>query len=156
MCKSGDRFFSFWNVDLFKSRHIRQLHSMWIDKYTVGFYWRKFSWEYEKKINWRINHWYIEKRTLPALAANNSTSLGVFILLVCDIFGQTVHPVKNYQQRQIWTPCNTHTSQIFDGNKWPWLNLKLFLLLWLNVIEETEILFLHPESRQYLMDSHFG
>ena len=36
----------------------------------------------------------MEEIASPMLPANNSESISAFFVSVCDIFGQTVHPVK--------------------------------------------------------------
>ena len=77
-----------------------------------------------KKIIWSINHWYIKEKSLPTSTANNSTSVGVFIFLICDIFGQTIHPVKKvrFVKARLMFSAYRH---YFSCQNWLWILQKL-------------------------------
>ena len=77
-----------------------------------------------KKFIWSINHWYIKEKSLPTSTANNSTSVGVFIFLICDIFGQTIHPVKKvrFVKARLMFSAYRH---YFSCQNWLWILQKL-------------------------------
>ena len=72
-----------------------------------------------KKINWNINHWYIEKRTLPAILHHLVFSFSWYVIFLAKPFipSKITNSVKSERHA---THTHPRSSMETSGHGWIW------------------------------------